>query len=156
MKHINLILSVLFWAIASVSMAVTLPSSSYDAFESVNFGNESYTLGVGVTFKNSSLLSTGYEPSTTSDVACTVAPSTSDEEAFTYCSECCTNNVFYSCLGELGDTEAAVSECEKRNASCVQACKDSRSLPLGSSLLLLPFALAYALVRRRRQVSEQA
>ena len=151
MKYINLILSVLFWAIASVSMAVTLPSSSYVAFEGVNFGNESYTLGVGVTFKKSSLLSTGYEPSTTSDVACTVAPGTSDDEAFSYCSECCTNNVFYSCLGELGASDAAVSECEKRNASCVQSCKDSRSLPLGSSLLLLPFIAIYAVIRKRKE-----
>ena len=131
-------------------MAVTLPSSSYNAFEGVNFGNENYTLGVGVSFKNSSLLSTGYEPSTTSDVACTVAPSTSDDEALTYCSECCTNNVFYPCLGELEETPGAVSECEKRNLSCVQSCKDSRSLPLGSSLLLLPFALAYTFIRKRK------
>ena len=151
MKYRNLILSVLFWAIASVSMAVTLPSSSYVAFEGVNFGNESYTLGVGVTFKNSSLLSTGYETNTASDATCTVAPGTSDEETFSYCSECCTMSVFYPCLGELGDSEGAVKECEKRSGACTQSCKDSRSLPLGSSLLLLPFALVYALVRKRKE-----
>jgi hypothetical protein len=53
--------------------------------------------------------------------------------------------------GELGDTDAAVSECEKRNASCVQSCKDSRSLPLGTPLCLLPFIAIYAVIRKRKE-----
>ena len=147
----NIILSVLFWAVASVCMAVKLPSASYNAFDGNNFGNESYTLGIGVSFRNSSSLRTGYDTNTASDATCTVAPGTSDEETFSYCSECCTMNVFYPCLGELGDSEGAVKECEKRSGACTQSCKDSRSLPLGSSLLLLPFIAIYAVIRKRKE-----
>ena len=63
MKNRYFILSVLFWAIASVCMAITLPSSSYNSYESYDMGNEGYTLGIGTTFKNTSILSS-YNPGT--------------------------------------------------------------------------------------------
>ena len=149
MKNRNLILSVLCWLVASVAMAVSLPTSSYNAFDGSNLGNESYTLGIGVSFRNTAILTSGNEISTASDVVCTPDPSTSKDEVYSFCSTCCTNNVFYPCLGELG--EAGASECEKRNYSCVQSCENSHSLPLGTPLMLLPFIAVYAVIRKRKQ-----
>ena len=147
MKYRNLILSVLFWAIASVSMAVILPSEPFGSSYG-NVGNDSYTLSIGSQFKNTAILSTAnYE-----NGGCVLDPSTPSDRVESDCSECCSENVFRPCMAEGG----TYSSCGELAESCKQSCKATFSLPLGSSLLLLPFALVYALVRKRKENAEQA
>ncbi|MBR3871323.1 MAG: hypothetical protein IKJ22_01115 [Paludibacteraceae bacterium] len=131
MKYRNLILSVLFWAIASVSFALTLPSSSYSSFS--DLGNEEYTLDIGTKFFNTALLST-YEPGT-----CVVDKQ--DPKALQLCQDCCIGAVLAN-GGSEQDYGVCMSDCF------------GYSLPLGSPLLLLPFALVYAVIRRKHKVTE--
>lgn len=144
MKNRNLILSVLFWAIASVSMAVTLPSSSYSVLVA-DTEEIPFTSPFGATFKNVSLLG-----------AYTSGKCTGGKDlGYSHCNTCCLTEI---CPGMTEE------QCWNQKASelgeCINYCSETElgapESPLSSPLLLLPFALAYALVRRRRQASEQA
>ena len=133
MKNRYFILSVLFWAIASVCMAITLPSSSYnsyESYESYDMGNEGYTLGIGTTFKNTSMLST-YNPGTCQE-------DKQDPNILQNCQECCVGAVL-SKGGSESDYYACMNDCI------------GVSLPLGSPLLLLPFLAIYAVIRKRKE-----
>ena len=142
MKYRNLILSVLFWAIASVSMAVTLPSSSYSL--SVVQEEQPFTSPFGTTFRNISLLTTY-----------TSGNCTGGKEDYSRCNPCCLNEI---CPGMT--EEQCWAQRPTELGDCIDYCSGTElgapESPLSSPLLLLPFALAYALIRRRRQVSEQA
>lgn len=148
MKYRNLILSVLCWLVASVSLAVTLPSSSYTG--SFFTGAETYEaqLGSGVSMVGSTLLSTS------SNVDPYYCMKEGIEQDVLYCTGCCTTYVQDECFKS---NPVNPDECFSLNQICFESCTGgSRSLPLGSPLLLLPFALAYALIRRRHQASEVA
>lgn len=147
MKYRNLILSVLFWVVASISMAVTLPSSSYNFYESYNTGNEGFTLSLGTTFVNHSTLGvSAYTGSCTSDEVWTGDVSV--------CEDCCAQE-FKQCMANGGTYQ----NCKEQRGYCDTECGYkalNQQTPAGEALLLIPFALAYALVRRRRQASEVA
>lgn len=132
----------MFWAIASVCMAITLPTSSYSAYETTNV-SESFTLGIGSSITNTYMASAGdYARGT-----CTVDKQ--DPNAIYLCEQCCIGTVLMPCA-QQGGTEAT---CGPAYKECINDCMGA-SLPLGSPLLLLPFALVYALVRRKRNVVE--
>ena len=133
MKNRYFILSVLFWAIASVCMAITLPSSSYNSYESYDMGNDGYTLGIGTTFKNTSILSS-YNPGTCQG-------DKQDPNVLQDCQDCCIGAVL-SKGGSESDYYACMNDCI------------GVSLPLGSPLLLLPFIAIYAVIRRNRKDKE--
>jgi hypothetical protein len=137
MKNRYLIFSVLFWMVASVTMAVTLPTSSFSG--GYNGGTESYEtlLGTGVRMNNSMLRATNQEYAN----ACTIEGVQQDP---TYCTRCCTEKV----LSESTDFVAF--------DKCVDNCVNGQSLgeettPLGEALILLPFAFAYAVIKRKRK-----
>jgi hypothetical protein len=139
MKHINLILSVLFWAIASVSMAVTLPTSSYSSFV-MDDDATAYTISTGTTFLNHSLSS-----SATTDFGC---HKEEGDEFGTYCWDCCTKYT--------GSTDVY----NESNIACMQQCQRTHLGSLDASVaVLLSMVVAYAgfmYYRRRRENAEQA
>ena len=139
MKNINLILSVLLWAVCSSVFAVTLPSSSYSAYETTNV-SESFSLGMGSSFNNTYLTSA-------SDYArgtCTVDKQ--DPNAIQLCEGCCMGTALIPCL-QAGGTE---DSCGPAYKECINDCMGA-SLPLGTPLMLLPFIAVYAVLRRRKQ-----
>ena len=135
----NIILSVLFWAIASVTMAVTLPSSSYNSLES-------YTTTDVVSFSMSSGPSFLGNAAVIDERAGSCYVDKQDPGAVQKCEDCCLGSVYVPCLEKGGSDD----ECGAANLECYNACL-GRSLPLGTPLLLLPFALVYAIVRRKRK-----
>lgn len=136
MKNRNLILSVLFWAVASVCFAITLPSSSYNAY-SAGDADESFTLGVGSTFNNAYLTASTYTGS------CTYEAFNGDVGG---CQNCCEKE--FTC----GDYDF---DCWDLRGLCIDQCGEPLGgLPLGSPLLLLPFIAVYAVVRRNRKDNE--
>ena len=139
----NIILSVLFWVLASAVMAIKLPAESFGSYDTYEYGNDSYTLGIGSTIMNTAVLGTAsYQ-----DGGCVVDPGTSADDVKTHCAECCNDNVFIPCIVNGGNEDS----CGALHYDCRQACERSFSVPLGSALLLLPFALAYAVIRRRKE-----
>ena len=139
MNNINLILSVLLWAVCSSVFAVTLPSSSYSAYETTNV-SESFSLGMGSSFNNTYLTSA-------SDYArgtCTVDKQ--DPNAIQLCEGCCMGTALIPCL-QAGGTE---DSCGPAYKECINDCMGA-SLPLGTPLMLLPFIAVYAVLRRRKQ-----
>lgn len=135
MKNRYFIFSVLFWLVASVSMAVTLPSSSYSVYEGSEIGNEEYTLGIGTKFMNTSMLTT-YEPGT-------CQTDKQDPDAIQNCEICCQDKIF----------GAGGSYSEQDYLACINDCMGA-SLPLGTPLMLLPFIGIYAVIRRNRKDKE--
>ena len=139
MKNRNLILSVLLWVVCSSVFAVTLPSSSYSAFETSNV-SESYTLGFGSSFRNTAVLSSG-----TFEYSCIDANYNKNDNAqLEACEKCCDD--LESCMQAIGD----FNECLNASLRCKNACQGA-SLPLGTPLLLLPFIAIYAVLRKRKQ-----
>ena len=140
MKHINLILSVLCWAVASVAMAVTLPSNSYSSFID---GSETFEfkISTGVRMSGSPMLTTG-----SIDVGvCTTEGVAKDIDT---CTGCCDTQVGDPCMARYDDPDI----CGDLNIQCLDSCTSgSRSLPLGTPLCLLPFIAVYAVIRRRKQ-----
>ena len=128
----NIILSVIFWAIASVCMAVTLPSSSYSSsFAFPNSENESYVSSIGIQIVNNAILKA-------------------------YNKECDS----YREGGDLwqGDANQCFTCCDlhfngdrEGRAQCYNMCDTPLGMPLGTPLLLLPFALVYGVLRRRKE-----
>ena len=139
MKYINLILSVLFWLVASVAMAVSLPTSSYVG--SFSGGSESYEtlLGTGVRMNVSEFL----KASSGVDVnSCVIEGVTRDPDV---CSTCCGDNILAK-----GGTLDEYLTCHDACSNGSYALNEEKT-PLGEILILLPFALVYALVRKRKE-----
>jgi hypothetical protein len=146
MKHINLILSVLFWAIASVSMAVTLPTSSYSSFV-MDEEASAYSISTGTTFMNHSLTASG----TSAYEKCSQDVNPDYAGNPPKCMDCCVPIVGTSDLKDLN------------LLSCLSFCT---GLALGGDTPLdvpvyvpLAFILAYAgfmYYRRRKENAEQA
>lgn len=136
MKNINLILSVLFWTVASVCMAVTLPTTSYSGSFFDNGVSSEVELGTGVKMTSLSLLKSSSNIDTS---VCTTEGVPGDPAA---CEECCKNKILF------------VYDDEEAHLKCINSCTQGYSLgesPLGEALLLIPFALVYALVRKRKE-----
>lgn len=139
MKNRNFILSMLFWCIASLAMAIQLPSSSYSIYEGMSGSSETYTLGIGTTISGTPIL---YSSQNIDIAVCTIEGTPQDPDV---CGECCFSKVLM-----IYDDEEAYN-------LCVNSCTNGVALgesPLGEALILLPFALVYALVRRKRNVVE--
>jgi hypothetical protein len=136
MKNRYFILSVLFWAIASVCMAVTLPSSSYSSnFAFANSDNESYVSSIGIQITNHAMLS-----------AYNAECDEYREGGYAYQGDI--NQCFICCNG-ISDRIA--------RAECLDLCDTPLGMPLGTTLCLAPFALAYAgfmFYRRRKENAE--
>ena len=134
MKNRNLILSVLLWAVCSCLFAVTLPSSSYQ-FSLMSNGaeNENIILGNGTKY---------IQIYTTSANANWGNECWEDSEGNEkLCLACCREKLY----------ECTSGDCLVNNEECVGVCHNGPSLPLGSSLLLLPFIAIYAVIRKRKE-----
>ena len=129
----NIILSVLLWAVASVSMALTLPTSSYSSGIMEDAGTEAF-LGTGVKMNSFNAL----KSTNINKTECTTEGVSGDP---TWCGTCCTY------IFDRGGDQEDYKECVN---SCINGYSLGES-PLGEVLLLLPFALAYAFIRRRKQ-----
>ena len=141
MKNRNLILSVLLWVVCSSVFAVTLPSSSYSAFETSNV-SESYTLGLGSSFRNTAVLSSG-----AFEYSCIPENYDKNDNAqLALCEGCCQDKL-EPCITATGNP----SECFNANLKCINECENGPSLPLGTPLMLLPFIAAYAVLRKRKE-----
>ena len=141
MKNRNLILSVIFWLVASCAFAITLPSSSYmGSTTEVDFDNSFSTFSIGT---SSTVTGSYLGASQSYDGACNENPPVSQER--TIC-----------CMGQIPEIFGqTLTDCAKSyNQDCLnyyQDCLNSASLPLGTPLLLLPFALVYGVIRRRKE-----
>ena len=139
MKNRYFILSVLFWAVASASMAVVLPTSSFTAFSGSENAELSYVSDRGVSF----LGSTVDTRSAVYNGTCTYEAWNGDVSG---CKNCCDEE--FTC----GTTDY---DCWLLRGACIDQCgQPLGGLPLGSPLLLLPFALVYAVIRRKLKVTE--
>jgi hypothetical protein len=148
MKHINLILSVLFWMVASVAMAITLPSTSYNYYDSYKAGNDGFKLSLGSNFVNhSTLTASSYTGSCTNDGVWTGDVSV--------CESCCAEE-FRTCMANTNN----YPDCSQKRGLCDYECEykalNQEDSPLGETLLLLPFIAIYAVVRKRKENAEQA
>jgi hypothetical protein len=144
MKNRYFIFSVLFWLVASCAWAITLPTSSYmGSTADVDFDNSFSTFSIGT---SSTVTGSYLGASQSYDGACNENPPVSQER--TIC-----------CMGQIPEIFGqTLTECaQKYDQDCLnyyQDCLNSTSLPLGTPLLLLPFALVYAFVRRKRMAME--
>ena len=136
MKNRYFIFSVLFWLVASCAWALTLPTSSYmGSTADVDFDDSFSTFSIGT---SSTITGSYLGASQSYDGACNDNPPVSQER--TLC-----------CMGQIPEIFGqTLTDCAK---SYNQDCLNSTSLPLGSPLLLLPFALVYAFVRRRKEAT---
>ena len=146
MKNRNLILSVIFWAIASVSMAVVLPSSPFSgsSFYSDMDGTD-FSISTGTSFTNFSLR---VSDSDDDGIECAQKVESGRSSG---CEECCTG-IVESLYGE--DWLDATGGLEKYG-DCMTTC-DGWSLgdeetPLGTPLCLLAFIAIYAVIRKRKE-----
>ena len=147
MKNRYFILSVLFWAIASVSMAITLPSSSYSG-SIVDEANSSVVqLGTGSSFVGTPFLFSANNIDVDTK-ACTIEGTPQDPS--TECAPCCFRDVYKPCMEQTGND---VTACGALNETCNKSCANGSSLPLGTPLLLLPFIAIYAVIRRRKEAN---
>ena len=138
MKNRYFILSMLFWAIASVCMAISLPSSSYTS--QYSYSEETFTISTGATFGGSMLRN-----SITDEVGLACGESV-DEGINSDCAECCQEKVSDWNLSTEGNM---------KYGNCMTSCEgwalNEEDTPIGETLILIPFALAYAVIRRRKE-----
>ena len=150
MKHKNLILGVLFWAIASVSMAITLPSSSYTGSSIQNdMWNNEFSIGSGISYSGV-MLSVANNDENGIECANTVENS----NGTITCEDCCTDK-----MSSLYGPSWFIQN-EEEYGDCFTTCEGwalgDEQTPLGTPLCMLIFIATYALVRRRRKASERA
>ena len=134
----NIILSALFWMVTTMAMAVSLPSMSYTS--EFSYSEESFTIGSGTTFGGSMLRN-----------------SISDEVGLA-CGEAVNKGVYYECTDcckkQIPDYNAN-EEQNKKYGNCMTSCEgwalNEEDTPIGETLILIPFALAYAVIRRRKE-----
>ena len=146
MKNRNLILSVLFWLIASTVMAVVLPSSPfYESSFYSDMESSDFTIGTGASYTNFSLR---VSDSDDDGIECAQKVESGRSSG---CEDCCTG-IVESLYGE--DWLDATGGLEKYG-DCMTTC-DGWSLgdeetPLGSPLSLLAFIAIYAVIRKRNE-----
>ena len=130
----------LFWAIASVCMAISLPSSSYTS--QYSYSEETFTISTGATFGGSMLRN-----SITDEVGLACGELV-DEGRYDSCAKCCQEKVGY---GTGGDSDKRYGDCM---TSCDGWALNEEDTPLGESLILLPFIAIYAVIRSNRKDKE--
>ena len=143
MKNINLILSVLFWTVATACMAITLPSSSYSGGYIDESNSSELQLSTGASFVGTPFL----RASNNIDVDTSVCTEEGAPQDPVVCAPCCFNNVYKLCMEQTGNDYEA---CGPINEKCNKSCTNGSSLPLGSPLMLLPFIAVYAVIRNRK------
>lgn len=140
MKHISLVLSILFWAIASLALAVKLPSTSYSSYSREVTSTESFTIGTGAAFNNISLFNSNTDP-----IGLECGAAVEEGEDYDDCAQCCQDRV--------GEGNTGYGDCM---TSCKGWALGEERTPLGEVLILLPFITIYAVVRKRKENTEQA
>jgi hypothetical protein len=145
MKNKNLILSVLFWFVASSIMAITLPSSSYESFAISDDAEQAYSISTGTTFKNHSTLSTN-----------SYAGCSKDESAeIGFCNTCCAE-----AIGCSPTDYVCLKMNELEYGTCMGYCQGTHLGSLDASVaVLLSMVVAYAgfmFYRRSKENAEQA
>ena len=138
MKNRYFILSMLFWAIASVCMAISLPSSSYTS--QYSYSEETFTISTGATFGGSMLRNS------ISDEVGLACGEAVNKGKYDECTDCC--------IEQIPDYNAN-EEQNKKYGNCMTSCEgwalNEEDTPIGETLILIPFALAYAVIRRRKE-----
>lgn len=131
MKNRNLILSVLFWLVASVCMAITLPSSSYSSdFIDQTSENNSYVFSIGTQIMNHAVLS-AYNSE------CDDYREGGWKTDINLCHDCCD-------LHFEGDRVA--------RAECYNKCDTPLGMPLETPVaFVLALSIAYSVYRRKKQ-----
>ena len=138
MKNRYFILSMLFWAIASVCLAISLPSSSYTS--QYSYSVETFTISTGATFGGSMLRNS------ISDEVGLACGEAVNKGNYDECTDCC--------IEQIPDYNAN-EEQNKKYGNCMTSCEgwalNEEDTPIGETLILIPFALAYAVIRRRKE-----
>jgi hypothetical protein len=150
MKNRYLIFSVLFWAIASLSMAITLPSSSYTGSSIQNdMWNNEFSIGSGISYSGV-MLSVSNNDENGIECASTVENS----NGTITCDDCCIDKM----VSLYGPSWFMQHDVEY--GDCFTTCDGwalaDEQTPLGTPLCLLPFIAIYAVVRIRKENAEQA
>jgi hypothetical protein len=147
MKYRNFILSIMFWSVACISMAITLPNSSYQSsYISDEATSEGFTLSTGTMYKQVYLSADNSNWGTECIAISGGDPNTGDGRDVDDCKDCCEEKLWACTEGD----------CVEMNRVCKNTCDYGPSLPLGTPLLLLPFIAIYAVIRKRKENAEQA
>lgn len=135
----NIILSALFWIVATMAMAVSLPSMSYTS--EFSYSEESFTIGSGTTFGGSMLRN-----SISDEVGLACGEAVNEGDYYGECTNCCKEKI---------PDYNANEEQNKKYGNCMTSCEgwalNEEDTPLGEALILLPFIAIYAVVRKRKQ-----
>ena len=145
MKNRNLILSVLFWLIASTVMAVVLPSSPfYESSFYSDMESSDFTIGTGVSYTNFSLRVANDDED---GIECAKKVQNGGTTCDGCCDEVLTNS--YGVDWFMDDT------AEAKYGDCMTTCQGwslgDEETPLGSPLSLLAFIAIYAVIRKRKE-----
>ena len=146
MKNKSLILSIVFWFVTTVLMAVSLPSSPYYRGATRSAETFQTQVGTGVSINGYSLVGTASDEST--DVCTGENPQ--DVEP---CRICCRDNVLMPCLDENPSDPYL---CGQLNTDCIMSCTNGSSLPLDAPvffLLMMIAAYGAVVVYRRKTAS---
>lgn len=136
MKNIKTYLILLLTSSTSVSYGVTLPSHSFfDTNELYEEGHDYVEYSVGTQIRNLNIV--------ISDVIDSWG-NTCWETSFENKSKCA------DCCGDTWESLGGKEEDEIKHTRCLQICDEGTSLPLGSTLWMLPFVFAYAGIKKYR------
>lgn len=138
MKNIKTYLILLLTSSASVSYGVTLPSHPFfDTNELYEEGHDYVEYSVGTQIRNLNIV--------ISDVIDSWG-NTCWEDSFHDRSKCA------DCCGDTWDSlEEKEEDDELKYDRCLEICGEGTSLPLGSTLWMLPFVFAYAGIKKYRK-----
>ena len=136
MKNIKTYLTLLLSSAASMLYAVTLPQAPFGGGYDLYDENHDYVqYSVGTEIRNINVII-----STVNDSWGESCLETSFGDK-SKCADCC---------GDTWVLEGERDEDEIKYDRCLEICKEGTSLPLGSTLWLLPFVLVYAAFKRYR------
>lgn len=136
MKNIKTYLTLLLSSAASMLYAVTLPQAPFGGGYDLYDENHDYVqYSVGTEIRNINVII-----STVNDSWGESCLETSFGDK-SKCADCC---------GITWESQEGKEEDEIKYDRCLEICKEGTSLPLGSTLWLLPFVLVYAAFKRFR------
>ena len=135
MKNIKTYLTLLLSFAASMLYAVTLPQAPFGGGYDLYDENHDYVqYSVGTEIRNINVII-----STVNDVWGDTCWETYQDKS--KCADCC---------GDTWVSQGGSNDDEIKYDRCLEICKEGKSLPLGSTLWLLPFVLVYAAFKRFR------
>ena len=139
MKTLRLYIVFLLVSVTSVTFAVTLPAYSFfGANELYAENQDNVEISAGTKISNINMLLASVNEQWGEQC---VEKSLGEQGA---CQDCCKDFLYDS--GNIYDISNLPSY-----GACIKVCGGGASLPLGSALCLLPFALAYGIVKRYRK-----